>query len=117
MVNTLMGTSSENPFPSQTSDKDLAEEFADFFMDKIQKIRDNLTGYPTYEPTKKITTRLAEFRPFEQTEVKKIIFSMKFKIMRARCITNKTIETMHRRYFANYNQFSKHFTAGGYVCI
>ena len=79
MVNTLTGTSSENPLPNHTSDKDLAEEFADFFMDKIQKIRDNLTGYPTYEPTKKITTRLAEFRPFEQTEVKKIIFSMKSK--------------------------------------
>ena len=44
MVNTIMGTSSDNPFPNHTSDKDLAEEFADFFMDKIQKIRDNLTG-------------------------------------------------------------------------
>ena len=78
MVNTLMGTSSENPLPNHTSDKDLAEEFADFFMNKIQ-IRDNLTRYLTYEPTKKITTRLAEFWPFEQTEVKKIILSMKSK--------------------------------------
>ena len=43
MVNTLMGTSSNNPLPSHTNDKDLAEEYADFFMDKIQKIRDNLT--------------------------------------------------------------------------
>ena len=48
-------------------------------MDKIQKIRDNLTGNPTYEPTKKVTSRLAEFRPFDQTEVKKIILSMKSK--------------------------------------
>ena len=60
MVNTLMGTSSEYPLPNHTSDKDLAEEFADFFMVKI-------------------TTRLAAFRPFEQTEVKKIIFGMKSK--------------------------------------
>ena len=66
-----MGTSSENALPNHTSDKDLAGEFANFFMDKIQKIRDNLTGYPTYEPTKKITTRLTEFRPFEQTENQK----------------------------------------------
>ena len=79
MVNTLMDISSDNPLPNHTSDKDLAEEFADFFMDKIQKIRDNLTGNPTYEPTKKITSRLAEFRPFDQTEVKKIILSMKSK--------------------------------------
>ena len=48
-------------------------------MDKIQKIRDNLTGNPTYEPTKKITSRLTEFRPFDHTEVKKIILSMKSK--------------------------------------
>ena len=79
IVNTLMGTSSNNPLPNHTSNKDLAEEFADFFMDKIQKIRDNLTENPTYEPTKKSTSRLAEFRPFNQTEVKKIILSMKTK--------------------------------------
>ena len=79
IVNTLIGTSSDNPLPNHTSDKDLAEEFADFFMDTIQKIRDNLTGNPTYEPTKKITSRLTEFRPFDQTEVKKIILSMKSK--------------------------------------
>ena len=65
-----MGTSLDNPLPNHTSNKDLAEEFADFCMDKMQKIRDNLTGNPTYEPTKKITSRLAEFRPFDQTEVK-----------------------------------------------
>ena len=32
-------------------------------------------------------------------------------------ITTKTIETVHRRYFANYNQSSKYFTTGRYVCI
>ena len=79
MVNTLMGTSSENPPHNHTSDKDVAEEFADFFMDKIQKIRDNLTENPTYEPTKRSTSRLTEFRPFNQTEVKKISLSMKTK--------------------------------------
>ena len=35
MVNTLMGTSSSNPLPSHTYNSDLAEEFADFFMGKI----------------------------------------------------------------------------------
>ena len=54
MVNTLMATSSNNPLPNHTNNKDLAEEFADFFMDKIQKIRDNLTENLIYEPTGKI---------------------------------------------------------------
>ena len=78
IVNTLMGTTLDNPLPNHTSDKDLAEEFADFFMDKIQKIRDNLDGNLKYEPTKKITSRLAKFRPFDQTEDKKTILSMKY---------------------------------------
>ena len=78
-VSTLMGTSSYNPLPNHTNDKDLAEEFADFFMDKIQKIRDNFTENLTYEPTRKSISRLAEFRPFNQMEVKKIILSMKTK--------------------------------------
>ena len=79
MVNTLMGTSSNNPLPDHTNDKDLAEEFADFFMDKIQKIRDNLTENQKYKPTRKSISRLAEFRPFNQMQVKKIILSMKMK--------------------------------------
>ena len=43
LVNTLMGTASSNPFPNHTNDKVLAEDFTDFFLNKIQKIRDNLT--------------------------------------------------------------------------
>ena len=39
MVNTLMGTSSDYSLLNHASDKDLAEEFAAFFMDKIQNIR------------------------------------------------------------------------------
>ena len=79
MVNTLMGTSSNYPLPDHANNKDLAEEFAGFFMDKIQKIRDNLTENPIYKPTRKSIPSLAEFRPFDQVEVKKIILSMKTK--------------------------------------
>ena len=42
MVNTLMGTSSENPLPNHTSDKDLAEDFADFFMVKYRRLETSL---------------------------------------------------------------------------
>ena len=79
MVNTLKGTSLNNPLPNHANNKDLAEVFAGFFMDKIQKIRDNLTENPIYKPTRKSIPSLAEFRPFNQMEVKKIILSMKTK--------------------------------------
>ena len=49
MVNTLMGTSSSNPLPKHTSNKELAEEFAGFFMEKIQKIREHLADNPIYK--------------------------------------------------------------------
>ena len=61
-------------------------------MDKIQKIRDNLTENPTYEPTKKSTSKLAEFRPFNQTEVKKIILSMKTKSCKLDALPTKLLK-------------------------
>ena len=92
MVNTLMGTCSNNPLPNHTNDKDLAEDFADFFMDKIQKIRDNLTVNPIYEPTRKSISRLAEFRAFDQIEVKKIILSMKTKSCKLDTLPTKLLK-------------------------
>ena len=79
MINTLMFTFSNNPLPNHANNMDLAEEFAGFFMDKIQKIRDNLTENLIYKPTRKSIPSLAEFRPFDQMEVKNIILSMKTK--------------------------------------
>ena len=57
----------------------LANEFMDFFMNEIQKIRDNLTENPLYQLTGKSIPSLTKFRPLIQTEVRKIIFSMKTK--------------------------------------
>ena len=91
MVNTLMGTSSSNPLPSHTNDKDLAEKFADLFMDKIQKIRDNLSENLKSEPTRSIP-RLAEFRSFDEMEVKKIILSMKTKSCKLDVLPTKLLK-------------------------
>ena len=77
LVNTLMATHS----PNHINDKLMADEFTDFFMNKIQKIRDNLNENPVYQPMRKSIPSLTEFRPFTQTEVRKIIFSMKTKVM------------------------------------
>ena len=45
-----MGTVSENPLPECENDEELANRFAHFFVDKIQKIRDDLNSYPQYDP-------------------------------------------------------------------
>ena len=67
-MNTLIGTKSNNPLRNHTNDKNLADEFANFY-EQNQRIRDNLTENPVYQTTGKNISRLAEFRPFNQTEV------------------------------------------------
>ena len=49
LVANLTSTKSENPLPPNQSDEDLANMFADFFMEKIEKIRSSLDGHPKYK--------------------------------------------------------------------
>ena len=62
--------------PEAESNKELANSFADFFIQKVQKIRDSLEHHPKYDPSKS-TTRLREvirqFREVSEDEVKMII--------------------------------------------
>ena len=45
-----MGIVSENPLPECENDEELANSFVKFFLNKIQKIRDDLDSYPLYYP-------------------------------------------------------------------
>ena len=92
IVNALMGTSSSNPLPSHANNIDLAEDFADFFMGKIENIRENLTGNQTYKPMGKMTPSLSEFRPFDQTEIKRIIMDMKTKTCELDALPTKILK-------------------------
>lgn len=51
LINSLTGTVKSNPLPETDTDEELANHFADFFINKIQKIRDALQHHPFYEPT------------------------------------------------------------------
>ena len=43
----LMGTVKANPLPNHTDKEELDNQFASFFINKIQKIRDQLNNLPT----------------------------------------------------------------------
>ena len=58
----LMGMVKENPLPDHTDKEELANQFASFFISKIQKIRDQLDNLPTYCH---ISTDPPEFLEFE----------------------------------------------------
>ena len=64
LVEHLTGTKADNALPCRSSKEDLANEFADFFISKIRKIRDNLSQYEGYVPT-----RTKDIPPLSQLEL------------------------------------------------
>ena len=58
---------------------ELAEEFADFFLNKILTIRKQFEDISPYMPTTKDIPILQKFAPMSEKEVKEIIMSMKTK--------------------------------------
>ena len=75
----LTGTATENPLPPRKTDNQLAEDFAKFFMSKIQNIRDNLAKHPLYKPKPTNIQKLDTFKKLSTEDVKKLINKMKMK--------------------------------------
>ena len=53
LINELTGNKDHNLLQAAKSDKDLAEEFAQFFLNKIAKIREKFKSSPTYHTKNK----------------------------------------------------------------
>ena len=79
LVYGLMGDVKCNPLPEHTDDAKLAEEFADFFIAKIQAIRDYLEHHNKFKPTMRSTESFTEFRLYNEDEIRDKIFNMKNK--------------------------------------
>ena len=74
---TLMGKQSRNPLPEALNDESLAEEFANFFIGKIQTIRDSLEDIPKYTPVGRSTQELTSLTPMDETQVLKLLSQAK----------------------------------------
>ena len=57
----------------------LADEFVDFLLEKIQKIRSELDEHPIYQPERHDVPNLAEFYSMHDKEVLKIMYKMQTK--------------------------------------
>ena len=79
IVNGLIGRTVENPMPESESDEQLAEDFADYFMEKIKKIWDSLSGYQKYKLNHKSTPTFSAFKPITKEEAAKLIGKMASK--------------------------------------
>jgi len=73
LVCELTGTKIENPLPDNVADTKLDEDFADFFMNKIDTIRQSLKDFPTHKPKRKNVSCISKFQELTTDEVSKLI--------------------------------------------
>ena len=74
-----MGTVKDNPLPDHMDKEELADQFASFFITKIQKIRDQLDSLPTYCHISSDPPEFLEFELMTEEEVGSIIRGMPAK--------------------------------------
>ena len=79
LASSLMGATKENPLPECDSKEDLANQFAEFFIAKIQTIGDRLDNLPVYDHKDSSPPKLAKFEPLTEEEVRQIINAMPSK--------------------------------------
>ena len=78
LIKYLTGTSTSNPLPPSLSDEELANEFAGYFMNTTQSIRDSLDSSSKYSASPGNAANFSAFEPLSTSDVK-IIFGMKTK--------------------------------------
>ena len=76
----LMGMVKETPLPDHTDKEEVANQFACFFITKIQKIRHQLDNLPTYSHISTDPPEFLEFEFMTEEEVGNIIKGMPAKM-------------------------------------
>ena len=79
LINNLTNSKTDNPMPDAESDKALTNMFADYFVEKISKIRDELHSYPEYSPEYRDIDQLVQFHPVSAEYISKEIRQMASK--------------------------------------
>ena len=75
-----MGTELQNPLPNDANnDEDFANSFADFFHSKIERIHEMFDGTEIWNSESNCTSKLCQFAPMTELEVKAIIMTMRTK--------------------------------------
>ena len=72
IINNLLGKKNVNPLPPATDNRQLTEEFADCFLNKIEKkIREQFTSIQPYQPRQLDTTPLSKFASVTTSQLRK----------------------------------------------
>ena len=92
LVNNLTCRNVVTPFPDSVSDEMLANQFADFFMEKIRPIRDSLQGHPIYNPQETAKAFMCKFEQVTESEVARCIRNMTSKSCELDAIPTTTLK-------------------------
>ena len=65
--------------PPTEDENKLADKFADYFMDKIKKIRESLKDHENFKPSFKCVPKFNTFRNLSEDEIKKLINQLQTK--------------------------------------
>ena len=108
LINELAGNKDQNSLPASKSD--LAEEFAQFFLNKIERIREQFESSPTYHTNNKDVPQLDNFTTMSETNLYKLIMEMPTKSMWNRYDSNKIAQKSSQALHAHSNQNHKPIT-------
>ena len=79
LVNLLTGCKPEIPLLTRNSDKELADEFASYFLNKIVRIREELDDQPLYQLSKNDTPEFNNFKEVSKDQVQMLVMRTKSK--------------------------------------
>ena len=92
LVNSIIHSVKENPTSYGKTDNELADSFASVFMEKVEKIADELKGFPHFEPSRKNVVKLRDLKPLTNDELKPIILGLKTKTCKNDVIKTSSTE-------------------------
>ena len=79
IINNITGTKEDNPMPPGDSDMEIAQSFAEYFVEKIDKIRDKFEYVPPYSPPVEDIPKFSKFTPLTEEETRKLVSSLQNK--------------------------------------
>ena len=91
-MDNLTGCEKINPMPESESKQALAEEFADYFLEKIDKIRRQLDECELFDPSvSQEILQMNQFKELSEEKVSKVINSIATKSCEYEIILTKTL--------------------------
>ena len=92
LLSEITGSSKPNPMPDAQSDKELAEDFAQFFRQKIYGIQHQFKHIPQYKVPPRNTPTLKSFAAITEDDLLKLIMEMPTKTCESDIIPTKLLK-------------------------